>query len=238
MKNLRMLFVFSLILGTVALVDAKESDGCAKALFDGSSLETSWKLQQSGGWVIEKDGSMVCVLKDGKDRKGKPRKVGMGYIWSKEDFGDFELTMSYKLSAACNSGLFIRSNPSNPVQEGIEVQLMDDKGYLKGQKPKHRRNLNMAVYDAKAASKDASKPAGEWNQLRVVCKGPKIEVELNGKLVNEVNLDEWDTPKTNPDGSPNKFKKALKDFPRTGRIGFQNHGHPVWIRDVKIKELK
>jgi hypothetical protein len=96
----------------------------------------------------------------------------------------------------------------------------------------------MAVYDASAPSKDASKPAGEWNQLRLSCKGPKIEVELNGEPVNKVNLDEWDTPKTNPDGSPNKFKKALKDFPRKGRIGFQNHGQVVWIRDVKIRELK
>lgn len=238
MKILRIFFAFVLVSGWACLAQAGPKSGDMKVLFDGSTLEDSWELQQPGGWVIEKDGSMSCVVKEGQDKAGKPRKVGMGYIWSKKEYADFELTLSCKLTAGANSGVFVRANPKDPVQEGIEVQLMDDKGFGTGHKLKSPRNANMAIYDAKAAAKDAAKPAGEWNQLRIVCKGPKIEVELNGEAVNEINLDDWKTPGANPDGSPNKYKKALKDFPRNGRIGFQNHGAVVWIRDVKVREMK
>ena len=51
------------------------------------------------------------------------------------------------------------------------------------------------------------------------------------------NSDEWTTANENPDGTPNKFKTALKDLPRTGRVGFQNHGQVVWIKEVKIRDL-
>jgi hypothetical protein len=46
----------------------------------------------------------------------------------------------------------------------------------------------------------------------------------------------------NPDGTKNKFAKALKDFARKGALGLQGlHGKaqaPVWYRNLKIKELK
>ena len=41
----------------------------------------------------------------------------------------------------------------------------------------------------------------------------------------------------NPDGTENKFKTALNDLPKTGHIGFQDHGHNVWFRNIYIKEL-
>ena len=46
----------------------------------------------------------------------------------------------------------------------------------------------------------------------------------------------------NADGTPNKFKKALKDYARSGPIGLQGlHGKaqaPVWYRNLKIKALE
>ncbi len=41
----------------------------------------------------------------------------------------------------------------------------------------------------------------------------------------------------NPDGTPNKFKTALKDFKREGHIGFQDHGLPLWLRNIKVRGL-
>jgi hypothetical protein len=52
-----------------------------------------------------------------------------------------------------------------------------------------------------------------------------------------MNLDQWTEAGKNPDGTPNKFKIAYKDMPRRGRIGLQDHGKPVWYRNIRIKPL-
>jgi len=81
------------------------------------------------------------------------------------------------------------------------------------------------------------KPAGEWNTFKLICKGPMVTIYMNGDKVNEANLDDWKDAKKNPDGTKNKFPTALKDLPRTGNIGFQDHGQPVWYRNVTLKPL-
>ena len=84
---------------------------------------------------------------------------------------------------------------------------------------------------------NAVNPAGEWNTCVLTCDGPHIRVELNGKVVQDLNIDDWDTPNKNPDGSKNKFRTALKDFKRTGHVGLQDHGAAIAFRNVKIKVL-
>ena len=218
-----------------AAVSAKENG--TRTLFDGSAFGPIWWMEQKGGWEIAEDGSMVCLVAEGKDKKGNLKMTGRGNIWTYAEYGDFELTLSYKLSEGANSGVFYRSHPEDPVQNGLEVQLMDNVGFQEAHGPRDERKLNASFYDGKAPSKDAAKPVGEWNDFQLTCEGPRIRIELNGEEVIDVNVDEWDKPGVNPDGTTNKFKKALKDFPRKGRIGFQNHGQVVWFRDVKIRPL-
>lgn len=207
----------------------------ATVLFDGSSLD-QFEFQK-GGWVIE-DGAMSCRMQEVKDRKGNVRLRGMGYIWTKKDYSDFVLTLSYKLSEAANSGVFFRTDKDNAVQGGFEIQLLDDAGYAKKRgKAITGKNSNGALYDAQPPAATPGKAAGKWNTFKLSCKGPKIQVEINGTRTVTANIDQWTTANKNPDGSPNKFKTALKDLPRTGRIGFQNHGQVVWIKDVKIRDL-
>jgi hypothetical protein len=62
-------------------------------------------------------------------------------------------------------------------------------------------------------------------------------VILNGMVIQDVNIDRWDTSGRNPDGGENKFTAALKDLPRKGHLGFQDHGTPVWYRNVRVKPL-
>ena len=202
-------------------------------LFDGSHLN-HWEFRP-GGWVIEPDGSMSCRMETVTAKNGTQRQRGMGYIWTKKSYGDFELTLSYKLSAGANSGVFFRTDKDNPVQGGFELQLLDNEGFQQSHGKKDAKNLNGAFYDCRAAIADPAKPAGQWNQLKIRCTGPRLQFWINQVMVNDVNIDDWDTPKQNPDGSPNKFKSALKTLPRTGRIGFQNHGQVVWIKDVTIR---
>ena len=63
-------------------------------------------------------------------------------------------------------------------------------------------------------TRNTCKPAGEWNQMTITCDGSIVAVTLNDEEVVRADLDEWDTPHKNPDGSRNKFGVALKDFPR------------------------
>lgn len=185
-------------------------------LFDGSGFD-HWNLKKDG-WQIE-DGTMA--LKE----KG-------GYIWTKQPFGDFKLELDVKMSKGCNSGIFIRTDPKDPVQHGFEIQVLDSFG--KKEIGKHDFG---SLYDAKAASKNVCKAPGQWNHVEITAKGPMYTVVANGEKILEVNLDDWTTGNQNPDGSKNKFKVALKDLPRTGHIGFQDHGHPVWYRNVKLTPL-
>ena len=207
----------------------------AEVLFDGKSLD-AFEFRE-GGWVIE-DGVMTCRMEEKTDKKGNKRMAGMGYIWTKKDYSDFALTLSYKLSEAANSGVFYRTDPGNPVHGGFEIQLMDNEGYAKKRGAEMPgKKSNGAFYEGKAASSNPANPVGEWNKMKLTCRGPKIKVELNGKEIVSVNVNDWYTAGRNPDGTKNKFKTALKDLPRIGRIGFQNHGQVVWFKDVKIREL-
>lgn len=188
-----------------------------QVLFDGKNLD-AWQngsgAKPSPKWVIE-DGAMV-------------RQKGAGYIWTKKRFGDFVLDLEFKTEG--NSGVFFRTdNPRNPVQTGIEMQV------LQPSKTPGKHSCG-ALYDLLAPTKEASK-AGRWNHLVLTAKGPKITIEINGQKVIDADVDQWTEPGKNPDGTKNKYKKALKDFPREGYIGFQDHGANVSYRNVKIKTL-
>jgi len=226
MKNkIPYLLIFSLLSG----VCAKE-----RILFNGKSLAPFEFALAS--WEIGKDGSLVCRMQKTKDKNGKERIRGMGYLWTKQEFSDFELTLEYKLSAGANSGIFYRTDKNNPVQGGFEIQLMDNEGFQKkANKVLPPRKLNASFYDGVAPKEDNSNPIGEWNRCKLICKGPEVSFHLNGKRAFKINLDDWKEVGKNPDGSENKFKTALKDLPRKGRIGFQNHGQVVWFRKISIK---
>ena len=53
-------------------------------------------------------------------------------------------------------------------------------------------------------------------------KADKLTVKLNGEVVNEVDL----------------TRKPLDSRPKTGYLGIQDHGLPLWFRNFKIRELK
>ena len=215
MKHTFVFLITLFSLSTVTTLQAGPPKGFV-ALFNGKNLD-GWQAKKNG-WAVE-DGVLV-------------RKPGSGYIWTKKSFGDFVLDLEVKVSRRCNSGIFFRTDPKNAVQGGFEIQVFDTTGKTKLGKHDHG-----ALYDALAPSANPAKPVGEWDRFIITCKGPKITVSINGKQVVNANLDDWKTGNKNPDGSRNKFKMALKDLPRTGHIGFQDHGQDVWYRNIYLKRL-
>jgi hypothetical protein len=215
MKHTFVFLITLFSLSTVTTLQAGPPKGFV-ALFNGKNLD-GWQAKKNG-WAVE-DGVLV-------------RKPGSGYIWTKKSYGDFVLDLEVKVSRRCNSGIFFRTDPKNAVQGGFEIQVFDTTGKTKLGKHDHG-----ALYDALAPSANPAKPVGDWDRFIITCKGPKITVSINGKQVVNANLDDWTTGNKNPDGSRNKFKIALKDLPRTGHIGFQDHGQDVWFRNVYLKKL-
>ena len=190
-------------------------------LFNGRDL-TGWEDHKNPDlWAVE-DGMIVGTAKVGK----------MSNLSTKAQYGDFEMTLEYNADAKVNSGVFLRvSDLDDEVHTGLEIQILD----TYGKQPPLDRNDNGALYDMIAPSANPLRPAGEWNQMRLRCEGSRIEVELNGVQVVEADLDLFDTPGMNPDGSSNKFKYAWKTMPRTGHIGLQTHGGMGGLSDVKIR---
>lgn len=175
----------------------------------------------------------IALNKNWTLKKGilTPSETPGGIVWSKSKFSDFTISLEYKTSEKANSGLFFRTNPKNAVQGGFEIQIASP-GIYSG------KHIVGSLYDAKEPAIAAGKPDGEWNTMRLTCKGPSIEVVLNGKKVIDLNIDDWEEPNKNPDGSKNKFKIALKDLPKNGHFGLQYHGQPVWFRSIKINSLE
>ena len=81
-----------------------------------------------------------------------------------------------------------------------------------------------AVYDAEAPKGDMSLPTGQWNHMKITCRGKNFQIELNGKPVVD-----W---QAEPRGK-------VRDFLLEGYIGLQNHDSlsPVYFRDIFIKGL-
>lgn len=180
----------------------------------------------SPNWVVE-DG--VLALKDRTDGK----MINANYLWTKQQYGDFILQIEFKvLPERANSGVFIRTaDRKDPVQTGIEIQVAN----APADRPLGRGSVG-GLYDLLAPRVNAYKP-DNWNRYVITCRGPRITIELNGQVTADANLDEWVEARKNPDGSPNKFRTALKDFARRGYIGLQDHGSPVWYRNIRIKPL-
>ncbi|MHC4877458.1 MAG: 3-keto-disaccharide hydrolase [Planctomycetota bacterium] len=194
-------------------------------LFNGQDL-SGWKC--SNGKPIQtkvEDGSLV------------PYKSGGYLVIHEKRFGDFVLKCDVRWEdPRCNSGIFFRVDDlKNPVHTGFEIQVMSGKGTSK-------HDLG-AIYDLAATSKNNGKPVGEWNSIEIRCQGPHISVKINDEQVSSINCDDFAEPGLCPDGKKHKFKlrgepRAVKDFARSGYLGFQDHGHKVWYRNVKLLELK
>lgn len=200
--------------------DMKTPEGFV-ALFDGESME---------GWFFRPPVAQTPWKVD-PEKGTLGRVIRGGYIWTEKTYGDFELMLEYKLSRFCNSGVFFRAMPEDPVQNGLEIQLIDS---WPGLRPKQDHG---ALYDAKAASSNPSKKHGEWNEMRIRVQGKEIKVWINGTQILEADLSEWTEAGMNPDGTENKYEKPLSEFPLEGHIGFQDHGHNVWFRNIFLKEL-
>jgi hypothetical protein len=217
------------------LTDQEKADGW-KLLFDGQSTN-GWrgytkKTFPEKGWEV-KDG-MLTVL------ASKSGEEGGGDIITENQYENFDFKFDFMYTPEANSGVLYRVKevPNTPSWHSApEYQVIDNAGWAKKNDPSfnmdtHRTGDN---YDVHAAPADYSKPAGEWNEGRIVVNNGKVEHWLNGKqtVTYDFNSKEWkDLVKKT------KFA-TYKDYGANakGHIGIQDHGATVSYRNIKIKEL-
>jgi len=223
----RLLLTAALAIVMIAPAAAAETDDDGFiTLFNGKDL-TGWKTESASRWIVEKG---TLTLKDRSDG----REHNFNYLWVEKPYANFVLDLECKMPERANSGIFLRtSDLKDPVYTGIEVQVCNSYG----REQLSKGGTAGAIYDCLAPTKNTVKKPGEWNRFVIVCKDNRILVVLNGQKVIDMDLDRWTEPNKNPDGTKNKFSTAVKDFARKGYIGLQDHGLPIWYRNVKIKSL-
>jgi hypothetical protein len=181
-------------------------------LLKGGDLKQNWTT--TGNWTLDKDG--VAKLEPRPGEKGWTRYDA--YLWSKKQYRDFEADFEYKVNKGGNSGFYFHvGDLKDPVAKGIEVQIYASHGRT-GKLTDHDSG---GIIPGFPPTKNAAKPTDEWNRMQVTVKGRTVTVVLNGEKVNEVSLDD----------------AKLKTRPPTGYIGFQDHGLPLWLRNIRVREL-
>ena len=194
-----------------------------RPLFDGRSLE-GWRSFSSGsppaGWRAI-DGMLV-------------RDAAGGDILTVEEFTDFELRLQWKIAAGGNSGIFFHVTPAGAQvwESGPEMQLLDNARHVDGKEPRTSAGANYGLH---APVRDVTRPVGEWNDVTLRVSGPHVEHWLNGVKVVEYDL--W-SPEWEQLVRRSKFA-ALPAYgrPHRGHIALQDHGDPVWFRDIRIRPL-
>lgn len=155
---------------------------------------------------------------------------------SRKQYGDFELTLDWKLSSGGNAGIFYRATEEYDriYWSGPEYQLLDNAQHPDGRNPLTRAASAYGFYSAPAT---VVHPAGEWNATRIVARGNHIEHWLNGQKVVEYELGSADW---RAKLAKNKFA-AWPNFGKAprGHIGLQgDHTGLLSFRNITIKELK
>jgi len=213
-----------IIIGATIFGQAYQSTHKWRVVFDGTSLD-AWRGYKSdkvpSGWRIA-DGLLV-------------KDASVGDIITKDEFGDFELELEWKIGEAGNSGIFYRGTEEydHVYWSAPEYQLLDD---IKATDNKTRLTCTGAVYALYPSPAGHLKPVGEWNRTRIIAKGSHVEHWLNGVMLLEYEL--WST-----DWEARVKSSKFAVYPNFGRakkghIALQgDHSGTLAFRNIRLREI-
>ena len=200
-----------------------------KLLFDGKTMDgwSNFKKETiRPGWQV-KDGTLACV--DPHDA---------GDIVTKDQFEWFELQLDYNISSGGNSGIMyhVTDQGSAAWATGPEIQLEDNAKASDPQRCGWLYALYQPAMDPKTGKPiDSTKPAGEWNHMRIVISAEKCLHEVNGVKYVEYVLG---SEEFNERVARSKFgKMPMFAKSTTGRLALQGDHGQVAFRNVKIRPL-
>src|SRR5260221_381036 len=156
-------------------------------LFDG---------QTTDGWM---NSDRTTPRTPVEDHSLNPHRAGHYMLVHTQQWENFLLSLDFKISKGCNSGIFIRTYSLTPRPgkdvgfNGIEIAIDDTPGA--------GFHDTGALYDLVKPARNAMKPVGEWNHIEITSDGPRIEVVLNAEKVTRADLAAFTEPNKRPDGS-------------------------------------
>jgi hypothetical protein len=214
--------VVMLVSGSSAVL---EGAAAWRPLFDGRTT-SGWRGYRSpdvpAGWKVV-DGTLT-------------KAESTSDIVTKDQFGDFELELEWKLGPEGNAGIFYRGTEEydHVYWSAPEYQLLDDAGAPDGKSRLTSAGAAYALYPSPAG---VVKAAGQWNRTRIVVKGAHVEHWLNGKKLLDYEL--W-----SPDWEAKVKASKFAAWPNYGRakkgyIAIQgDHDGVLALRNIRIRELR
>ena len=222
-------FVPFLIFAACTPLQATDADGFAP-LFSKPGAPAGWTLKHWSDISKPAQGAPTWTVKDDVLTSSGDR--GCWFISDKE-YGDFELTYEFRLGPKGNSGLALRAPAAgDPAFDGMEMQMAD---FRYNQKAKDSE-LTGGIYRAIAPTSQVYKPE-QWNSVHLTIKGTKLKIEMNGIVIQDIDLSTHDEEVLRHDGTK---APPIKARPIKGCIGFQNlsrDGGQVEIKGARLREL-
>lgn len=226
-----MLVMFMISIAQSCTSQNKEED--LVKIFDGKTLK-GWDADTSF-WRVEND---IIV---GQVFPGKPLNTNTFLIWKGGQPADFEFKAEYRISPEGNSGVQYRSEELKDIRYALKGYQADIDGadQYTGQNYEERGRGFLAMRGQKVVLKANEKPvvtgsvgnsdslkalikSGDWNEIRIIAKGNKMQHFINGVLMSEA-VDE-DTANSKS----------------SGLLGMQVHVMPkmkVEYRNILLKKL-
>ncbi|MFY9342748.1 MAG: family 16 glycoside hydrolase [Planctomycetota bacterium] len=204
------------------LGDAERSEGF-QLLFNGHKVD-AWRAYKGDampaqGWTV-RDAAIVHEAGGGG-----------GDLVSVDEYGDFDFRFAFRVASKANSGVMwhVTEDQEQTYMSGPEFQVLDDLTVRPGKK--HGVG---ALYDLVPPKNPPLRPAGQWNDGRIVVHEGRIRFWLNGAPVVDVPGEgaEWDTLV-----AASKFKDWPFGKARRGRLALQDHGDEVAFRNLRIRSL-
>jgi hypothetical protein len=204
-------------LGNMIVAQDNTPPGGFEALFNGKDL-SGWQglveLPERAKLTKEE---FAAKQRDANERylphwtvtDGVLRYDGMGQsLQTSSDYGDFELLVDWKIGPKGDTGIYLRGTP--------QVQIWDN--------PQGSGGLFNNKINPRQPLKYADRPVGEWNTFRIVMRGEKVSVWLNGELVvDNVTME--------------NYWQRDQPIPARGPIELQHHGNPIEFKNIYIRKL-
>ncbi len=189
---------------SLAPINAAETDW--RPLFNGRDL-AGWVAEQGARFEVQADGALYCT-----GAGNYP-----GWLRSEREYENFELEFEYKLENYGEGGVFLHAPLYGRTSNvGFEIQLSDDSRH-----PGTCTASSGAVFGVLPPREHAA-DVDAWNLVQVRCDWPRLQVTINGAVVQDINIEEHE---------------ELRYRKRSGYLGLQDRGKPTWYRNLRIREL-